>query len=366
MRKTFLFPIIKQFQRGNLNWLISQTINGIKIKYWNKYLPFKLTTSPVMAVLLMTYHCNSRCLMCSLTSYADETNCPELTTEGWKKIIKELTDIKTAGIGFTGGEPLIRNDIPELIRYARSLGLVTTLNTNALSFPLDNIKKVLTAEPENINISLDGVNPKTYDRLRGVPGGFERMIQNTKQLVSQRNALKKNTTITFVTCVSEHNINEIDKIARLASEIGVDKIGFIPMHYLPNTKVLFGNKTLLTCKSHNNIGPLFIEKIRQIRDENIIKIDNNGEYLKMFPSAFSGGKFPIKCLSGETSITIDCYGNIYACWPFLELHKPFAHIKDNSIKEIWLGKEYEKVRKMTNKCHMCFWNCHAELSLFYQ
>lgn len=368
MRKTFLYPIIKKFQEGNVNWLFWQSINGFITKYLNKILPKKIITGPVMAVVLLTYRCNSKCIMCDLPQRALKAKDPEYTTKQWKNVIKQLADIHTGGIGFTGGEPLVRSDTPELITYAKSLGLATTLNTNAVLLHKDNIEKVLNAEPDNINISIDSIKHETYDFVRGTPNGFARMTQNTKQLVEERNHLHKKTKITIVVCVSEYNIDELDKIADLAVDLGADKIGFMPMHRIPDTKV-YSNRNIrpMTCKSpKKNMGKLFLDKLAIIKNKNNIEIDNSSAYLNMFPEAFSGKLFPMHCTAGYTSITTDCYGNIFSCWPFLELKRPTLSLKDKNIRELWFGEEYNKIRAITDNCRSCFWNCQSELSIFYK
>jgi MoaA/NifB/PqqE/SkfB family radical SAM enzyme len=358
---------MSKIKNAKISWLFWQSFYGIILKYLNKFLPHKIITPPIMAVFLLTYRCNSKCLMCDLPMRALQAKNPEFTTNQWKNLINQLAEMKTAGIGFTGGEPLVRNDTPELIKHAKKLGLITTLNTNGILLHKENIAKVLAAEPENINISIDGVNSETYDRVRGTPMGFIRMRQNIENLVKERNRLKKNTLITVVVCVSQYNINEIEKIANLAIKLGVDKIGFIPMHRIPDTKVYQKTKRPLSCFSKKkNLGKLFSCALAKIRTDNRIPIDNSSLYLNMFPLAFEGGYFPIKCLAGETSITIDCYGNIFKCWPYLELKQPSINIGKQKLKDIWNGKEYEKIREQTNACRICFWNCQSELSIFYK
>lgn len=94
----------------------------------------------------------------------------------------------------------------------------------------------------------------------------------------------------------------------------------------------------------------------------------------MFPQAFKGGGFPPPCLAYPTSITLDCFGNIYPCWPYLELGKSFLHLdrhkllnrRENQIKKLWYSPSYEKIKKTVSSCRACFWNCHSELSILYK
>lgn len=368
MRKTFLHPTIKNIKKGSFDWVFEQVKKGMVIKYLNKILPRKIIVGPTMAVLLVSYRCNSRCLMCDLPLRAQKTKKKEFSTKEWKRVIDQLAEIRTAGIGFTGGEPLIRNDIGDLISYAKKKKMSATLSTNGILLNKSNIKKILDSEPDNINISLDVIDAKSYDSIRGLPNGFARLINNTHNLVKQRNEKKNDSTITIVTCVSHFNINEIEKIADSAIDLGVDKIGFIPMHHIPKTKVYKSKNFPLTCKNNfPKIGSIFLKAIEKIKVKKKIEIDNSNQYLKMFPLAFKGKKFPIPCLAGNTAITIDCYGNLFLCWPFLEIGRPsFKLTGKNKLKDIWYGKEYEKARKEISNCRDCFWNCQSELSIIYQ
>lgn len=359
MRNNFLNVIINKTKEGNFSWLYEQSKKGICLKFLNKVLPEKIIVGPTMAILLVTYRCNGKCLMCDLSTRFKKTNVKEFNTQKWKEIIDQLDEIKTAGIGFTGGEPLLRNDVAELITYARQKGMSTTLNTNALLFNNENIQKILKSEPGNINISLDGSTSESFDHLRGVKGGYQKIINNTRNLIEERNRLNSKTTITIVTCVSNYNINDLINMAKLAKKLGADKIGFIPLHQI--------SKNTLSCKDNSpNLGKTFLKEIERIRKEKIIPVDNSRQYLNLFPDAFQGKKFPIPCLAGETSITIDSFGNIFGCWPFLELKRVNTNLKERGLSNIWKSKDYKEIRKITTNCRDCFWNCHSELSLFYR
>lgn len=362
IRRTFLYPTIEKIKKGQVGWLFEQTKKWLILKYLNKILPKKIRVGPTMAILAMTYRCNSHCLMCNLAKRV--TNQKEYSTEQWKNIIDRLAEIKTAGIGFTGGEPLLLPDMAELIDYANQKGISTTLNTNGLLFTKKKIKKILDARPDNINLSLDSTDPKTFDRLRGTHGGLKNLIQIIENLTKERSLCQSPTEITVVACVSHHNLDELEKIAKLCAKLGVDKLGFIPRHSFYKNKK---NELISTQDNSPQISQRFKEKIKKIKAAKIIPLDNSFSYLATFPFAFAGQKSLLPCLAGETSITIDCYGQIFGCWPFLELEKPaFRITPQKRLKDLWYGKEYEKIRKEISQCRGCFWNCHVELSIFYR
>ncbi len=84
-------------------------------------------SAPYRMDLALTYRCNNNCSHCY---NARERNSPELNTERWKQIIDKLWDIGIPHLVFTGGEPTLRDDLAELVRYAEQRGFVTGLNTN--------------------------------------------------------------------------------------------------------------------------------------------------------------------------------------------------------------------------------------------
>lgn len=361
MRLTFLYPIFNKTRKGQLDWLFEQAKKWFALKFFRKIYPNKIRVGPTMAVLTMTYRCNSNCLMCDLKKRASGRK--EYSFNEWKNIINQLAEIKTAGIGFTGGEPLLVLRIAELIDYANQKRMSTTLNTNGLLFTPGMIKVILKAQPDNINISLDSPDPETFDRLRGTRHGLNRLKKIIKELIKERDLGRSLTKVTIVSCVSHHNLEELEKIAKLAADLKVDKLGFIPMHSFSKKKA----GAISTQDPFPRIGQRFEEAVSKIKASKIIPLDNSSYYTSSFPLAFEGKKFPLPCLAGKTSINIDCYGQVFTCLPFLELNKPsFKLSPPKKLKDFWLGKEFEKIDKAASSCRDCFWNCHAELSIFYR
>ena len=163
--------------------------------------------------------------------------------------------------------------------------------------------------------------------------------------------------MTIVTVVSSKNIRELEQIADLSRRIGADKIGFIPQHSITSAPAPFD----VTCRDEaaaQSVGGAF----SRMRARGIA-IDNSREYLDMFDDAFRGKKLPIKCCAGRASLVVDCYHNIFPCWPIVEAGRPVENLRTMDIAEVWRSKEYESVRRWTESCRACFWNCHAELSI---
>jgi MoaA/NifB/PqqE/SkfB family radical SAM enzyme len=334
-------------KKRRFNWVLSQV---------SKYLNLKAgkLPGPMMGIIVPTYKCNSNCPMCNLISKIDKGQ-EELDTSAMKIIIDEFHGINTSGISFTGGEPLLRDDIFELLEYSKRKDLPTTLCTNGILLNEKNVKRLLQIELDNINISIDASNREAFSKIRGVkPEVFDSVINSIKNLSNLKKAKNKRTTITVVVVVSKDNISDIKNIVRLAAKIGANKIGFMPLHDFDND--------VISCKSDILID--VNELIFEARRVNI-KIDNTKKYLDTFNIAFGGGKFPNRCYAHSTSLIVDCYRNFYPCWPLLELGHRIENTRSKSLNEIWHSKKYNKVREGMKNCRDCFWNCHAEMSVFF-
>jgi len=353
MRKTFLYPAVRMLKKGNWNWIVHQGSKFLILKYLRKIIPNIIFYGPVMGVIVVTYRCNSNCPMCDLKRRSKLHK--ELTTSEFKKIIDELVRIKTSGISFTGGEPLLRKDIFELIAYANSKGLVTTLNTNALLLNSRNLHLLLSVKPDNINISLDSASSALYDRLRGTKNGLKKLNNLMKKITTQIKEQHLPITLTSVTTVGKTNISELTDIARLAQKMGFHKIGFNPLHNI-NQKVIPS-----IWKNIESSSSIF-QKIKKIR----MTIDNSTGYLTMFDNAHAGKPFPIPCLSGYSSLFIDCYGDIYFCWPHVELNNKITNWKKQKITAYWSSGKHQKNIMLYRECRDCYWNCQAEISILFK
>lgn len=138
----------------------------------------------------------------------------ELTTEECKKILASVADFCKCVIIFTGGEPMERDDIYELIRYCRELKLRPVLATCGYPINYDSITKLKDAGILALSFSLDGASAETHDRFRRTPGAFNKAIAATKAARRADMRFQINTTI------SKININEVAAIAKLAQELG--------------------------------------------------------------------------------------------------------------------------------------------------
>jgi len=132
---------------------------------------------PWLIEFSVTYRCNCQCKHCSVSNYfADAKQDNELTTEEIKRVLDEAVKMGVPKLDYFGGEPLIRKDIVELVRYGSKIGLYISVTTNAWLLDLKLLKELKAAGINCINVSLDSVDEEEHDRLRGLAGVYKRAV----------------------------------------------------------------------------------------------------------------------------------------------------------------------------------------------
>lgn len=176
------------------------------------YLPIKLDVENVS-------RCNFRCTMCEVADWPKGRRAGDLPLADFKRLIDEqfgLVEIKLQGLG----EPTMQGDeFFEMIRYARSKHIWVRTTTNASLLHLrENFRKLIDADPNEVQISIDGATKEVFEAIR-VGSVFERVIDNCKRI----NAYSREKGVTRTkmwTVVQQANVDQLDVLVDLAAELG--------------------------------------------------------------------------------------------------------------------------------------------------
>jgi len=168
----------------------------------------------------VTYRCNLACEHCYLDAggtplvgtenYADRS---ELGTEGCFKVIDEIAAFAPECLTIlTGGEPLLRRDILEIVRRAADRGLWVVVGTNGVSITENLAKRLADAGARGLSLSLDALDPDRHDRFRKVRGAWRNTVEGAEIL--------NRTGLPFIvqTTAGSHNLGELDAIADFAHD----------------------------------------------------------------------------------------------------------------------------------------------------
>lgn len=170
------------------------------------------THKPFFLAHAITYACNSRCKTCTYWQMSHKME-NDLSTEEVYKLLDEAYDFGMRGYYLFGGEPLVRNDIEEVVEYARNRGFLTTMNTNG---------SLLEAKAESLGENLDfafvslDYFDEYHDFIRGRRGAFDEVTRGIKKIREVGR-----TRVTLVTTISRLNFDAIEPMARFARRLGV-------------------------------------------------------------------------------------------------------------------------------------------------
>ncbi|MDV0444120.1 radical SAM/SPASM domain-containing protein [Methanorbis rubei] len=179
--------------------------------------------APFQVVWDVTHRCNLRCQHCYAS--AGKVLDDELTTAEALDLIDRLARLGVAVIAFSGGEPLSRPDILDLIRHARKKGMYVALATNGTLITEARAKELRDAGAEYVQISIDGADARTHDEFRGISGAFDRTIAGV------RNAVDAGFFVNISTTATKSNYDQIPSIIDLCEELGVNWVmayNFVP------------------------------------------------------------------------------------------------------------------------------------------
>jgi radical SAM protein with 4Fe4S-binding SPASM domain len=180
--------------------------------------PFSHTpTAPYRMDLALTYRCQNDCAHCY---NARPRSFPELPAADWKRMIDRLWELGIPHVVFTGGEPTLRDDLPDLIAHAERKGQITGLNTNGCRLQdRDFLKTLVDAGLDHVQITLESHDPAVHDSVVGRKGAWEQTVAGIRNALDTRLYLMTNTTLLRT------NSPGLERTLEFLAEAGVPTVG---------------------------------------------------------------------------------------------------------------------------------------------
>jgi MoaA/NifB/PqqE/SkfB family radical SAM enzyme len=314
MRPSALFSLVKN--------AVTCFAAILEVRFLKKKVPFSVN-------MVLTYRCTQNCLYCGCSRIRSR----EMSTDEILRLIGEMADAGTRRLGFTGGEPLLREDIEKIIRAASQRGITTTLCSNGMLVPekIGELKGL-----DFLILSLDGP-PEIHDGQRGA-GTYEKVIAAVRAAVSE--GIK-----VWVVCVlTRSNVEHVDFLLGKAEEEGFE---------------IFFNPVSEYGLAAEGAGRLVPERDDYRRAINKILERKTGAFPVInSPSAIRSflhpGKTSVACRAGSFFCAVSPDGKVYPCYPFLEETESFDAL------EMGFKEAFEKVGKP--QCAQCRCGSHLELN----
>jgi len=173
--------------------------------------------APISIVWNFTNRCNLTCLHCHQNS-SPLSFSPELTTREACQVIDNMNNAGVAVLTFSGGEPLVRQDLCQVVQKAHANGILCTLASNGTLLTREIVHNLYAAGIKRVEIGLDGAKAETHDFLRNTPGSFEATITGIQNCVE----VGFDELATTMTLHSK-NVGELEATMSLAEHLGVTR-----------------------------------------------------------------------------------------------------------------------------------------------
>ncbi len=299
-----------------------------------------------------TLSCNAKCKHCG--SKAEGKIYPgELTTEEAKAAFKQIAndyDAHKILINVTGGEPLVRKDLCEVMEYAtKELGFYWGMTTNGILLNDENIEKLRKANMATISISIDGLE-KTHDEFRGVPGSYQTIINNIKKL----QAANFVDHIQVTTVVHKKNIDELEELYEVVKDLNLDSWRLASMD--PIGRATENSDLLLDGKELKRLLDFIVAKNKKKE----LRIDYGCPGFLGVKYETVARPWAFNCRTGINIASILYNGDLFVCPNVPRINKLIqGNIKTESFKDAWENKYKEfrtKYRTVCEECDKCtYW-----------
>jgi pyrroloquinoline quinone biosynthesis protein E len=288
----------------------------------------------------LTYGCPLHCPYCSnpldLAAYADE-----LTTSEWRRVLAEARELGVLQLHLSGGEPLLRRDLLEIVHSASELGLYTNLITSALGLTSRRAEELRAAGLDHVQISIQADEPALSDRIAGTPS-FER------KLAAARLVKELGWPLTLNVVLHRHNIDHIAGLLDLAEELGTDRIELAHTQYYG--WALHNRDALLPSRAQLERADVVVRAAHE-------RLQGRMEVIYVLPDYY--GRYPKPCMGGwgRRQLTVVPNGDVLPCPTAQTLPLPRASVREHSLAWIWeespLFQRFRGTDWMPLPCRSC-------------
>ena len=317
--------------------------------------------APLMVDFEITNRCSYKCFFCE-GDIPNVRDVPELSTRECFHVFEKLSDEEVISVFLTGGDPLLRFDLPDLIKYCFNIGLEPCVSTNLFSLDEANLEKLIKAGLKQLQVSIQGPD-----------GIHESMVGKTKSysiVMKNLEKVKEAGIKVEVVCVGlKENLKYIPSFIRELGSLGIKYfriLRYVPAHRRELLKHIPPKELVEDC----------VPKITKAAKE--YKVDTLLSFcpgLIASPSNLFEGFHPVTltCPAGKTEFTILPNGDVYPCMNFK--NKPEMHvgnILESSVAELWNHPKMVTLRRLTPAdytgiCSQCErkWTCYSARCIAY-
>ena len=297
-------------------------------------------SAPLRMDMALTFRCQNNCVHC----YAGGPHeTAELNTNQWKEVIDRLSQIGVFILTFTGGEPTLREDLPELLLYAQKKGMVTGLITNGRKLKDKAYVKTLEeAGLDFVQITLESHVPKVHDLMTATKGSWKETVAGIK------NAAQSQVYVTTNTTLSKYNASDFLKTIDCIRKLNVAAFGCNSLIYSGKANAV-SQEFALPIEALSELLPKIRDKAQQLGLKFLWYTPT--QYCRFDPVQLGLG---VKsCTAAMINMCVGPNGDIYPCQSYFE---SLGNILVDSWEKIWNNPLAVKIRNrayVEPKCKAC-------------
>jgi len=336
-----------------INYLIGNTFEHFRAK---KILGQNYP-KPELIILDLTHRCN---LLCNICEIRKDKPIREFSLKEANDIIKQAAEWQVKDFALSGGEPLMREDIFEILDFVAKNRFHIGILTNGVILNDAMVKKLLPYLAEgflSLSISLDALTPEIHDEIRGIKGSFERTAQAFKNLSELK---KKYPKINFnsISIILNENLEELLDLAVFLKSLNVNSIQF---------QALLSNNLIMRQRSKGvkywvpperlDILDKAIDSLIEFKRENAALVRNSENNLMLVKKYFRGelGQQDVQCQYADKTILIANNGELTTCFD------SYGDIRKSNLKQIYASKNCTRARERARECKRpCLLPCFCD------
>jgi len=298
---------------------------------------------PLYVKIKLTWRCNLRCQMCN---YWRQERHNALSPELLRTTVDELAKLGCGKIHLSGGEPLLREDLFELIEYMVDKGMRVNLTTNGTLLTREKAQRLAASGAKSISVSIDSPEAKIHDRIRA-KGAWKRTIKGLRNLRRAIRKAKAKTKIRLNTVISRTNYESLIDLPDLAHGAGANALTLIPVDD-PEGRLLLNKRRI---RDYNErIAPILASQgleygLLDSEREAYPFGTEKAEIEQSKKGRYALGLYDEQpCYAPWTHALITPSARVYACCMTRGMPKPLGNLLEAPFADIWQGETYRAFR----------------------
>jgi len=313
--------------------------------------------APLMIYMEVTRRCNLRCRHCDIWMTSDKGELrPEMPADRIREVLSGLVPHGLLAVDLFGGEPLLRPELPVLVRDLRGSGLHVTVTTNGTLLMGRMAEALADSGLSQLLVSIDAPTATAHDRLRGRAGTFEAASTGLARFASLSGG-RVRTGLNTLVC--RENMEFLPDMVDLCLELGARQIRLLPYHQCYPFDRYLRDDSLLPRPEDLPVLNDALARFKARADAAGITT-NCGPYLDGIGTWFGGAAARARCMAGLAVCDVNAFGDLYPCFT---LSEAVGNVLETPFLELWRSPALERHRAQVESCRRCWQSCYIEPGL---